>query len=147
VVVAPDVGSVKMARSYAKKLGAGLAIIDKRRPTQNVAEVMHIIGEVEGKNVVLIDDMIDTAGTLTNAANALRDAGALEILAAGTHALLSGPAYDRIEQSAISRLVVTDTIPLRRSLDKIQVVSVSEIFADAIRRIYTDESISTLFDS
>ena len=147
VVVAPDVGSVKMARSYAKKLGAGLAIIDKRRPTQNVAEVMHIIGEVEGKNVVLIDDMIDTAGTLTNAANALRDAGALTILAAGTHALLSGPAYERIEQSAISRLVVTDTIPLRRSLDKIQVVSVSEIFADAIRRIYTDESISTLFDS
>ena len=147
VVVAPDVGSVKMARSYAKKLGAGLAIIDKRRPTQNVAEVMHIIGEVEGKNVVLIDDMIDTAGTLTNAANALRNAGALEILAAGTHALLSGPAYERIEQSAISRLVVTDTIPLRRSLDKIQVVSVSEIFADAIRRIYTDESISTLFDS
>jgi len=147
VVVAPDVGSVKMARSYAKKLGAGLAIIDKRRPTQNVAEVMHIIGEVEGKNVVLIDDMIDTAGTLTNAANALRDAGALEILAAGTHALLSGPAYERIESSAISRLVVTDTVPLTRTLEKIQVVSVSAIFADAIRRISTDESISTLFVS
>jgi ribose-phosphate pyrophosphokinase len=147
VVVAPDVGSVKMARSYAKKLDAGLAIIDKRRPTQNVAQVMHIIGEVEGKNVLLIDDMIDTAGTLSNAANALRDAGALKILAAGTHALLSGPAYDRIEASAISHLVVTDTIPIRRSLDKIQVVSVAEIFADAIRRIYTDESISTLFDS
>lgn len=136
-----------MARSYAKKLGAGLAIIDKRRPSQNVAQVMHIIGEVEGKNVLLIDDMIDTAGTLTNAANALRDAGALKILAAGTHALLSGPAYDRIEASAISHLVVTDTIPLQRALDNIQVVSVSEIFADAIRRIYTDESISTLFDS
>jgi len=147
VVVAPDVGSVKMARSYAKKLNAGLAIIDKRRPTQNVAEVMHIIGEVEGKNVVLIDDMIDTAGTLTNAANALRQAGALEIIAAGTHAILSGPAYDRIENSAISSLVVTDTIPLTRTLDKIQVVSVSEIFADAIRRIYTDESISSLFVS
>jgi len=147
VVVAPDVGSVKMARTYATKLVAGLAIIDKRRPSQNVAQVMHIIGEVEGKNVLLIDDMIDTAGTLTNAANALRDAGALKILAAGTHALLSGPAYDRIEASAISHLVVTDTIPLQRALDKIQVVSVSEIFADAIRRIYTDESISTLFDS
>ncbi len=147
VVVAPDVGSVKMARSYAKKLDAGLAIIDKRRPTQNVAEVMHIIGEVEGKNVVLIDDMIDTAGTLTNAANALREAGALEIIAAGTHAILSGPAYDRIEDSAISNLIVTDTIPLTRTLDKIQVVSVSEIFADAIRRIYTDESISSLFVS
>jgi len=145
VVVAPDVGSVKMARSYAKKLSADLAIIDKRRPTQNVAEVMNIIGEVEGKNVLLIDDMIDTAGTLTNAANALKDAGALNIVAAGTHPLLSGPAYDRIESSALSSLVVTDTIPLTRTCDKIQVISVADIFADAIRRISTDESVSTLF--
>ena len=145
VVVAPDVGSVKMARSYAKKLSADLAIIDKRRPTQNVAEVMNIIGEVEGKNVLLIDDMIDTAGTLTNAANALKDAGALNIVAVGTHPLLSGPAYDRIESSALSSLVVTDTIPLTRTCDKIQVISVADIFADAIRRISTDESVSTLF--
>ena len=145
VVVAPDVGSVKMARSYAKKLNADLAIIDKRRPSQNVAEVMNIIGEVEGKNVLIIDDMIDTAGTLTNAANALKAAGALNIMAAGTHALLSGPAYDRIENSALTSLLVTDTIPLTRTSDKIKVVSVAEIFADAIRRIYTDESVSTLF--
>jgi len=145
VVVAPDVGSVKMARSYAKKLNADLAIIDKRRPSQNVAEVMNIIGEVEGKNVLIIDDMIDTAGTLTNAANALKKAGALDIIAAGTHPLLSGPAYDRIENSALTSLLVTDTIPLARSSDKIKVVSVAEIFADAIRRIYTDESVSTLF--
>ena len=134
-----------MARSYAKKLSADLAIIDKRRPTQNVAEVMNIIGEVEGKNVLLIDDMIDTAGTLTNAANALKDAGALNIVAAGTHPLLSGPAYDRIESSALTSLVVTDTIPLTRTCDKIQVISVADIFADAIRRISTDESVSTLF--
>lgn len=145
VVVAPDVGSVKMARSYAKRLGAELAIIDKRRPTQNVAEVMNIIGEVEGRNALIIDDMIDTAGTLTNAANALKEAGALKILAAGTHPLLSGPAYDRIENSALTSLLVTDTIPLARSSEKIEVVSVAEIFADAIRRIYTDESVSTLF--
>lgn len=145
VVVAPDVGSVKMARSYAKRLEADLAIIDKRRPTQNVAEVMNIIGEVEGRNVLIIDDMIDTAGTLTNAANALKAAGALKILAAGTHPLLSGPAYDRIENSALTSLLVTDTIPLARSSEKIKVVSVAEIFADAIRRIYTDESVSTLF--
>ncbi len=145
VVVAPDVGSVKMARSYAKRLGADLAIIDKRRPTQNVAEVMNIIGEVEGKNVLIIDDMIDTAGTLTNAANALKEAGALKILAAGTHPLLSGPAYDRIENSALTSLLVTDTIPLARSSEKIKVVSVAGIFADAIRRIYTDDSVSTLF--
>ena len=145
VIVAPDVGSVKMARSYAKKLDADLAIIDKRRPAQNEVEVMNIIGEVAGKNVLLIDDMIDTAGTITNAAGALRKAGALEITAAGTHAILSGPAFERLEASAISRLVVTDTVPLHRTLDKIQVVSVADIFADAINRICTDESISTLF--
>ena len=145
VVVAPDVGSVKMARSYAKRLDADLAIIDKRRPAQNEAEVMNIIGEVEGKNAIIIDDMVDTAGTLTNAANALKKAGALEIIAAGTHPPLSGPAYDRIENSALSKLLVTDTIPLSRTSDKIEVISVAEIFADAIRRIYTDESVSTLF--
>jgi ribose-phosphate pyrophosphokinase len=145
VVVAPDVGGIKMARAYAKRLGADLALIDKRRPTQNVAEVMHIIGEVAGKNVVLIDDMVDTAGTLTSAAKSLREEGALKIMAASTHALLSGPAYDRIENSVIDEMVVTDTIPLKRSSDRISVVSVAEIFADAIRRIYTDESVSTLF--
>ncbi|PIQ59900.1 MAG: ribose-phosphate pyrophosphokinase [Bacteroidetes bacterium CG12_big_fil_rev_8_21_14_0_65_60_17] len=145
VVVAPDVGGIKMARAYSKRLRADLAMIDKRRPMQNVAEVMNIIGEVEGKNVILIDDMIDTAGTITSAASALKKAGALRIMAAGTHALLSGPAFDRIENSEIERMVVTDTIPLVRPSERITVVSTAEIFADAIRRIYTDESVSTLF--
>lgn len=145
VVVAPDVGATKMARAYAKRLDADLAVIDKRRPTQNVAEVMNIIGEVEGKNVLLIDDMIDTAGTLTSAANRLREVGALQILAACTHPLFSGPAYERLETSAIDRIFVTDTIPLVRPSEKITVISVANVFAEAIVRIYTDESVSTLF--
>lgn len=145
VVVAPDVGGIKMARAYAKRLNADLALIDKRRPAQNEAEVMHIIGDIEGKNVLLIDDMIDTAGTLTSAANALKKAGALEIRAACTHALLSGPAYDRVENSALVEVLVTDTIPLVRPSEKISVLSVSGLFAKAIDRIYTDMSVSTLF--
>ncbi|MCC5932660.1 MAG: ribose-phosphate pyrophosphokinase [Candidatus Cyclonatronum sp.] len=146
VVVAPDVGSLKMARSYSKRLGAGLAFVDKRRPQQNVAEVMNVIGEVDGKNILMVDDLIDTAGTLTNAADALKARGAKKIVAAGTHPILSGPAYQRIEQSSIDMLLVSDSIPLQRHSDKIKVLSVAGIFADAIRRIYTDDSISTLFD-
>jgi ribose-phosphate pyrophosphokinase len=145
VVVAPDVGASKVARAYAKRLGADLALIDKRRPDANVAEVMNIIGEVEGRNCLLIDDMVDTAGTLCSAADALREAGALRIEAFATHALLSGPAYDRIEASRLERLIVTDTVPLRRASDRIEVISVAPLFADAIHRIYADESISTLF--
>ncbi len=145
VVVAPDVGSLKMARAYAKRLGADLAVVDKRRPRQNESEVMNIIGDVRGKNVLMIDDLVDTAGTLTSGAQALKDAGALEIMATCTHALLSGRAYEKIEASPISRLVVTDSVPLSRPSDRIDVVSVADIFADAIRRIYTDESVSTLF--
>lgn len=145
VVVAPDVGALKIARAYAKRLNAELAVIDKRRPKQNSAEVMNIIGEVDGKDVLLIDDIIDTAGTITSGAKALRDAGALQIMAACTHPVLSGPAYERIEASEIGRLIVTDTIPLKKESKKIEVVSVAAIFADAIRRISTDASISTLF--
>ena len=145
VVVAPDVGAIKVARSYARRLDAELAVIDKRRPRQNEAEVVNIIGEVEGRNVILIDDMCDTAGTLVRAAQALRKAGCREIVAACTHALLSGPAYERLESSEISKVVVTDTIPLKRSSERIDVVSVAELFSDAIRRIYTEDSISTLF--
>lgn len=145
VVVAPDVGASKIARAYAKRLGADLALIDKRRPEANVAEVMNIIGDVDGRNCLLIDDMVDTAGTLCSGAKALRDAGALDIQAFCTHALLSGPAYDRIESSEISRLIVTDTIPLPRESDRIEVITVAPLFADAIRRINSDESISTLF--
>ncbi|MGM0506801.1 MAG: ribose-phosphate diphosphokinase [Bacteroidota bacterium] len=146
VVVAPDVGSLKMARSYSKKLGASLAFIDKRRPKQNVAEVMNIIGEVSGKNVLIVDDLIDTAGTLTNAAVALKERGALSIQATCTHPILSGPAYQRIEDSPIDQLLVTDTVPLRKPSPKFKVLSVAGIFAEAIQRIHTNDTISALFD-
>ncbi len=146
VVVAPDVGSLKMARAYSKKLGSSLAFIDKRRPKQNVAEVMNIIGEVSGKNVLIVDDLIDTAGTLTNAAVALKERGALSVMATATHPILSGPAYQRIEDSPIDELLVTDTVPLRKPSDKIKVLSVAGIFAEAIERIHTNDTISALFD-
>ena len=146
VVVAPDVGSLKMARSYSKRLNAGLAFVDKRRPTQNVAEVMNIIGEVDSKNILLVDDLIDTAGTITNAAVALKERGARQIMASSTHPILSGPAYQRIEDSPIDRFLVTDTVPLKKPSEKITVLSVAGLFAESIRRIYTDDSISTLFD-
>ncbi|GMQ81396.1 MAG: ribose-phosphate pyrophosphokinase [Rhodothermia bacterium] len=144
-VVAPDVGGIKMARAYAKRLGGDLAMIDKRRPQPNEAEVMNIIGDVDGKNVILVDDMVDTAGTITSAANKLKEVGAQKIIASCTHPLLSGPAYESLESSAIDQMYVTDTIPLARGSDKITVLSVANVFAEAIERIYTDESVSTLF--
>ena len=147
VVVAPDVGSLKMSRSYAKKLGASLAFIDKRRPNANESEIMNIIGEVEAKNVLIIDDMIDTAGTLTNAAAAMKKRGALSIVAMCTHPILSGPAFQRIEDSPIDGLLVSDTIPLRQPSNKIKVLSVANIFAEAIQRIHTNDTISALFDN
>jgi len=146
VVVAPDVGSLKMARSYAKQLHAELAFIDKRRPKANVAEVMNIIGEVKGKNVLLVDDLVDTAGTLTNAAAALKERGALNIIATCTHSILSGPANQRIDDSPIDELLVTDTVPLQKPSKKIKVLSVASIFAEAIQRIHTNDTISALFD-
>jgi len=147
VVVAPDVGSLKTARSYSKKLGASLAFIDKRRPKQNESEIMNIIGEVKGKNVLIVDDLIDTAGTLTNAAAAMKERGALDIRAMCSHPILSGPAFQRIEDSPIDELLVTDTIPLRQPSEKIKVLSVANIFAEAIERIHTNDTISALFDN
>ena len=148
VVVSPDLGSVTRARSFATYLDAPIAIIDKRRPKANVCEVMNIIGDIEGKNVVIIDDIIDTAGTLCNAANALKERGAKSVRACATHGVLSGPAIQRIQESALEEIVLLDTIqlPEEKQIDKIKVTTVATVFADAIRRIYADQSVSTLFD-
>jgi ribose-phosphate pyrophosphokinase len=146
VVVSPDIGGIKMARSYAKRLHCSLVVIDKRRPKTNLAEVVHIIGSVEDKDVLLVDDLIDTGGTFVGAIEALKKNGAKNIYGSVTHPLLSGPALERINNSAITKLYVTDTIPLKNGSDKIEVVSASDIFAEAIRRTYNKESISSLFD-
>ena len=150
VVVSPDLGSVTRSRKFANQLEGEvpLAIIDKRRPKANVCEVMNLIGDVKGKNVIMLDDMIDTAGTITNAANALKDLGAKNIYACCTHAVLSGPAIERIENSAISELIVLDTIrlPKEKELDKIKVLTVAEMFGEAIKKIFSNESVSVLFN-
>ena len=147
VVVSPDFGSVTRARNFAQKIDVPIAIIDKRRPKPNVSEVMNIIGDIKDKRVILVDDMIDTAGTITHGAQALIDRGAKEIYACCTHPVLSGPALERIEKSPIKELVVLDTIALspEKMIDKIKVLSVADIFAESIRRIYSDISVSTLF--
>ncbi len=149
VVVSPDVGGVVRARAIAKRLDdADLAIIDKRRARANVSEVMNIIGEVEGKTCVLVDDMVDTAGTLCHAAKALKDQGAKRVVAYITHPVLSGPAVDRIEESALDELVVTDTIPLRENAQacrKIRQLSVAGLLAETMRRIRDEESVSSLY--
>jgi ribose-phosphate pyrophosphokinase len=147
VVVSPDVGSVGRSRKFAERLDAPLAIIDKRRPKANVCEVMNIIGDVKGRRVVLVDDVIDTAGTIVNAANALHDMGAKEVYACCTHGVLSGPAIDRIRTSAIKEMVMLNTVPLtkEKSISKITKLSVADVFAEAIERIYGDISISTIF--
>jgi len=148
VVVSPDLGSVTRARKFADNLHAPIAIIDKRRPKANVSEIMNIIGDIEGKRCILIDDMIDTAGTIANAANALRELGAKNIYACCTHGVLSGPAMDRINNSVIEELVMLNTIPLREDLEtnKIRSISVAPLFAEAIKRIYDDQPISKLFE-
>lgn len=148
VVVSPDLGSVTRARKFADRLHAPIAIIDKRRPKANVSEIMNIIGEVEGKKCILIDDMIDTAGTIANAANALKDLGATAVYACCTHGVLSEPAFERINNSAIEELVMLNTITLPENVetDKITSLSVAPIFAEAIKRIYDDEPISKLFE-
>ena len=148
VIVSPDIGSVTRARNIANRLNAPIAIVDKRRPRANVAEVMNIIGDVKGKKALLVDDMVDTAGTLVQGAEALIENGAKEVYACATHGVLSGPAIERIQNSPIKELVITDTIPLppEKQIDKIRVLSVAPIFAEAIDRIYEDLPISILFE-
>ena len=149
MVVSPDVGGVVRARAFAKRLECDLAIIDKRRPKANVSEVMNIIGEVEGRTCVIMDDIVDTAGTLCKAAQALKENGAKRVMAYATHAVLSGPAISRINESDLDWLVVTDTIPLSdeaRACKRIRTVSIGELLADTILRISNEESVSSLFN-
>lgn len=148
IIVSPDAGGVERAREYAKRLDSTFAIVDKRRPRPNESEVMNIIGEVKDKIAIIVDDMVDTAGTICKAAEALLDRGAIEVYAIATHPVLSGKAIERIAASPLKALIVSDTIPLRdeaKALDKIKVLSVAELLGEAIRRIHTDDSISSLF--
>jgi ribose-phosphate pyrophosphokinase len=148
VMVSPDSGGVERARAYSKRLACSLAIVDKRRTKANVAQVMNLIGDVHGKVAVLLDDMVDTAGTLTQAAMALKEKGARKVYAYTVHAVLSGPALSRIKESVLEKLVVTDTIPLSRAAQesgKIQVLTTAKLFSEAIRRIHSGESLSSLF--
>lgn len=148
VIVSPDAGGVERARAFAKRLNCSLAIIDKRRTAPNVAEVMNIIGDVDGKVAIMVDDMVDTAGTLTQGAKAVMDNGAKKIYAISTHPVLSGPAISRIEQSVMEELVVTNTIPLSKegaACNKIKVLSVASLLAEAIKRVYIGDSVSSLF--
>jgi ribose-phosphate pyrophosphokinase len=148
VVISPDVGGVVRARALAKQLGCDLAIIDKRRAAANVSEVMHVIGEIEGRNCVVMDDMIDTAGTLVKAAEVLKERGAKRVYAYCTHAVFSGPAIERIEKSLLDEVVITNTIPLNdasKASMKIRQLSVAFLFAETIRRITDGESVTSLF--
>ncbi|TFB12014.1 ribose-phosphate pyrophosphokinase [Candidatus Marinimicrobia bacterium MT.SAG.3] len=149
IIMAPDIGGIKMARAYARRLDLDLAVIDKRREKANKSEVMNIIGEIEGKNVILLDDLVDTAGTLINAADAALEKGAINVYTAAAHPVLSGDSIERLRKSAIKKLIVTDTIPLpdNGNSDILEVVSVAEIFGKAIMAIHEERSISTLFDS
>ena len=148
VVVASDVGSAKMARGFAKRLNGSLAIIDKRRPKANVSEVVNVVGEVEGKDCLLADDMIDTAGTVAEAAYALKDLGARDIYVCATHALLSGPAVERLSKAPIKEVTVTDTIciPPEKHFETLNVLSVGELLSKAIRYIHSEQSVSSLFE-
>jgi len=148
VVVAPDVGSAKMARGFAKRLDGTLAIIDKRRPRANVSEVVNVVGEVEGRDCILADDMIDTAGTVAEAARALKELGAGDVYVCATHALLSGPAKERLSNAPIKEVVVTDTIAIREEarFDTLKVLSVGDLLSKAVRFIHAEQSVSSLFE-
>jgi ribose-phosphate pyrophosphokinase len=145
VIASPDIGGVARARSFAKKLNLDMVIVDKRREKANESEVMNIIGDVEGKDIILVDDMIDTAGTIVKAASALKKQGATSVMACCTHPVLSGPAYERICEGELDELVVSDTIPLTQECEKIKVLTVAPIFAEVIRRVYHNESVNGLF--
>ena len=147
VVVSPDSGGVERARFLARQIHADLAIIDKRRPRANVSEVMNVIGDVQGKTCILLDDMIDTAGTITKAAKALKDNNALSVMACATHAVLSGPAVDRLRDSVLDEIIFSNTIqlPPEKKLDNIKILSVAALCGEAIRRIHNEESVSSLF--
>jgi len=148
VIVSPDAGGVERARAFAKRLGTSFAMIDKRRPAPNVAEVMNIIGDVSGKDCILLDDMIDTAGTITQAADALTKQGAKEVYACCTHPVLSGPAIERLKKSQLKEVIVTDTIPLRdeaKKINKIKSLTVAPLLGEAIKRIHYGQSVSSLF--
>jgi ribose-phosphate pyrophosphokinase len=145
-VASPDVGGIKMARAYAKRLEAELIVIDKRRPRQNEAEIMNIIGDAKGKNILIVDDLVDTAGTLCNATRALKSAGAKDVYAACTHPVLSGNAIDRLSASGLSKMIVTDSLVVRNKPELIEVESVAHIFAEAMKRTFKHMSISSLFD-
>lgn len=148
VVVAPDVGSAKMARGYGKRLGASFAIIDKRRPKANQSEVLNVVGEVEGMNCLLVDDMVDTAGTLSNAVVALKERGAKAVYAAATHALFSGPAVERLSAAPLEEMVVTNTIaiPEEKHFENLTVLSVADLLAKSIDHVHSNESVSQLFE-
>jgi ribose-phosphate pyrophosphokinase len=147
-VVSPDAGGVERARAYAKRLDTPLAIVDKRRDQPNVAEVHHVIGDVEGRTALIVDDIVDTAGTLTKVAEAIKAAGAREVLASCTHPVLSGHAIERIERSPLSKLIVTDSLPLsaeKRACGKIEVLTIAELLARAIKNIHEETSVTSLF--
>ena len=145
IIASPDIGGVARARSYADKLGYDLVIVDKRREKANVAEVMNIIGEVKGKDVILVDDMVDTAGTLVKAAEVLKKRGATSVMACCTHGVLSGPAFERINGGTLDELIITDTIPMHGECDKITILTGTKIIAETIRRITNNESVNSIF--
>jgi len=145
VVVSPDAGGVERARAFAKHLQADLAIVDKRRPRPNEAAIMNLIGDVKGKSAIILDDLVDTAGTLTKVAAAVKEKGASQVIAAASHGVLSGDAVERINESSLVELIITDSIPFTKQSPKIKVLTIAPLLAEAIKRIYADESVSALF--
>ena len=147
IVASPDIGGVARARYFAKTMGLDMVIVDKRREKANESEVMNIIGDVKGKDVIMIDDMVDTAGTMVKAAAALKKLGATSVMACCTHPVLSGPAYDRIEKGDLDELVITNTLPIKQSSSKIKVLSTAKMLGEVIRRVYNNESVNSLFET